>query len=76
MARLEMIRLVIALAAQRQWTIYQLDVKSAFLHGELNKEVFLSSLKVMCARAMNRKSIGSKRLYTDLSKLHELGIVV
>ncbi|CAL2265186.1 unnamed protein product [Prunus armeniaca] len=40
-ARLDTICLVIALAAQRQWTIYQLDVKSAFLHGELNEEVFV-----------------------------------
>ncbi|CAL2259665.1 unnamed protein product [Prunus armeniaca] len=40
-ARLDTIHLVIALAAQRQWTIYQLDVKSAFLHGELNEEVFV-----------------------------------
>jgi len=38
-ARMETIRLVVALAAQRGWTIYQLDVKSAFLYGELNEEV-------------------------------------
>lgn len=40
-ARLDTIRLVIALAAQKEWTIYQLDVKSAFLHGELNEKVFV-----------------------------------
>jgi hypothetical protein len=32
---------VVALAAQRGWAIYQLDVKSAFLYGELNEEVFV-----------------------------------
>ena len=38
---METIRLVAALAVQKGWTIYQLDVKSAFLHGELNEVVFV-----------------------------------
>ena len=40
-ARMETIRMVVAFAAQRGWTIYQLDVKSVFLHGELSENVFL-----------------------------------
>jgi len=39
-ARLDTIRVVISLAAQKGWMIYQLDVKFAFLNGELNEEVF------------------------------------
>ena len=39
--RLDTIRLVIALAAQNAWPIFQLDVKSAFLHGDLVEEVFI-----------------------------------
>ena len=38
---METICLVVALAAQRGWSIHQLDVKSVFLHGELNEEVFV-----------------------------------
>ena len=37
--------MIIALAAQRNWTIYQLNVKSAFLHRELSEEVFVEQPK-------------------------------
>ncbi|GKD36012.1 ribonuclease H-like domain, reverse transcriptase, RNA-dependent DNA polymerase [Tanacetum coccineum] len=40
-ARLETIRLLIALAARKGWMIHHLDVKMAFLHGELKEEVQL-----------------------------------
>ena len=35
------IRMVISLAATNEWTIFQLDVKSAFLHGKLEEQVFI-----------------------------------
>ncbi|KAM2708962.1 hypothetical protein EV2_046705 [Malus domestica] len=40
-ARLETIRLLISLAAQNKWKIQQMDVKSAFLHGVLEEEVYI-----------------------------------
>ncbi|KAJ1691007.1 hypothetical protein LUZ63_015162 [Rhynchospora breviuscula] len=40
-ARMETIRLLISLAAQFKWSIYQMDVKSAFLNGVLEEEVFV-----------------------------------
>lgn len=40
-ARHDTIRLVVALAAQNSWPIFQLDVKSAFLHGYLEDEVYI-----------------------------------
>jgi len=39
-ARLETIRLVVAIAYAKNWSISQLDVKSAFLHGPLEEEVY------------------------------------
>ena len=40
-ARLDTIRIVIAMAAQNSWPIFQLDVKSASLHGDLVEQVFI-----------------------------------
>ncbi|KAA3452480.1 retrovirus-related Pol polyprotein from transposon TNT 1-94 [Gossypium australe] len=40
-ARHDTIRMVIALAAQNSWSIFQLDVKSTFLHRDLNELVFV-----------------------------------
>ena len=44
-ARLDTVRIICALAVQRNWVIYQLDVKSAFLHGELSEDVFVDQPK-------------------------------
>jgi hypothetical protein len=44
-ARMDTVRMIVALAAQRNWTIYQLDVKSAFLHGKLSEDVFVEQPK-------------------------------
>jgi Reverse transcriptase (RNA-dependent DNA polymerase) len=38
---METIRLLIALAAQSKWRIYQMDVKSTFLNGVLEEEVYI-----------------------------------
>lgn len=40
-ARIETIRLVIALASMRSWPLFQLDVKSTFLNGPLEEEVYV-----------------------------------
>lgn len=38
-AQHDTIRLVIALVAQNSWSIFQLDVKSTFLHGDLQEGI-------------------------------------
>ena len=34
--------MIIAMDAHKKWTIYQMDVKSAFLNGDLKEEVYVS----------------------------------
>ncbi|GJR92898.1 retrotransposon protein, putative, unclassified [Tanacetum coccineum] len=41
-ARLEAVRMFVAYAAHKNFTIYHMDVKTAFLNGPLKKEVFVS----------------------------------
>ncbi|KAM1891095.1 hypothetical protein ACFX14_034414 [Malus domestica] len=40
-ARLDTIRTLIALAAHKEWQLFQLDVNSAFLNGVLKEEVYV-----------------------------------
>ncbi|GKB63376.1 retrovirus-related pol polyprotein from transposon TNT 1-94, partial [Tanacetum coccineum] len=44
-ARIEVIRIFIANAASKNMVIYQMDVKTAFLNGDLQEEVFVSQPK-------------------------------
>lgn len=41
-ARMETLCIFLAIAAHMRWLILQLDVKSAFLNGELQKEVYVT----------------------------------
>nr|GEV09703.1 ribonuclease H-like domain, reverse transcriptase, RNA-dependent DNA polymerase [Tanacetum cinerariifolium] len=41
-ARMETIRLLLAIAANNKWEVHHLDVKFAFLHGDLKKEVYVT----------------------------------
>ena len=40
-ARLEAIRILLAYAAHKKFKAFQMDVKSAFLNGELKEEIYL-----------------------------------
>lgn len=41
-ARLDTIRLLLAIPAHKGWKVYQLDVKSAFLNGILEEEIYVA----------------------------------
>ena len=40
-AKMTYVRLFISLAATNNWDLHQLDIKNVFLHGDLQKEVYM-----------------------------------
>ena len=42
-AKMASIRILFSMAAMRFWLLYQLDIKNAFLHGDLAEEVYIWS---------------------------------
>jgi hypothetical protein len=40
-AKLTTVRVLLVFAASKGWPLWQIDVKSAFLHGELDREIYI-----------------------------------
>jgi hypothetical protein len=43
-AKMNFIHLVLALYASHKWEVHQMDAKSAFLHGDLQEEIYTEQL--------------------------------
>jgi hypothetical protein len=54
-AQFDTIRLLLALSAQKDWKVYQLDVKSAFLNGYLQEEIFIEQPKGFEVKGLEEK---------------------
>nr|GEY76560.1 ribonuclease H-like domain, reverse transcriptase, RNA-dependent DNA polymerase [Tanacetum cinerariifolium] len=54
-ARMETIRLLLAIAANNKWEVHHLNVKSAFLPGDLKEEVYVTQPKRFTKREDNGK---------------------
>ena len=40
-AKMDSIRLVLAISASKHWEVHHMDVKSAFLHGDIHEEIYM-----------------------------------
>ncbi|KAL8145519.1 hypothetical protein AgCh_003617 [Apium graveolens] len=85
--RLETVRILLAIAAKHGWEVHHLDVKSAFLNGEIQEEVYVmqpegfvkkgqEQLVYKLIKALYGLRQAPRAWYTKLSKcLKELGFV-
>ncbi|GJX08294.1 zinc finger, CCHC-type containing protein [Tanacetum coccineum] len=68
-ARMETIRLLLAIAANNKWEVHHLDVKSAFLHGDLKEEVYVTQPEDNTLKSLDFKKCALEQaIYTKRSK--------
>nr|GEV92867.1 retrovirus-related Pol polyprotein from transposon TNT 1-94 [Tanacetum cinerariifolium] len=67
-ARLETIRIIIAIASQHKWKIHQMDVKSAFLNRLLEEEVYVEQPKGYVSKGQERKLLRLKKALYGLKQ--------
>ena len=66
-ARMDSIRLVLAIAASKGWKVNHMDVKSAFVHGEIQEDIYMhpydffqQDLSLVCR--LNKSLYGFKQV--------------
>ena len=40
-AKMDSIRLVLVISTSKHWEVHHMDVKSAFLHGDIHEEIYM-----------------------------------
>jgi hypothetical protein len=65
-ARLESVRLLLAVAAQEGWEVHHMDVKSAFLNGDLAEEVYVTQPAGFVVKGAEHKVLKLKKVLYGL----------
>ena len=66
------VRTLLCVADARNWPLWQMDVKNAFLHGDLKETVYLKPPRDMLVLLI--MFVSCKNLFMDLSRLPGLGL--
>ncbi|KAL0379240.1 UNVERIFIED_CONTAM: Retrovirus-related Pol polyprotein from transposon RE1 [Sesamum radiatum] len=67
-ARLDTIRALVAIAANKKWKIYQMDVKSAFLNGYIDEEIYVEQPQGFIAKGYKEKVLRLKKALYGLKQ--------
>jgi hypothetical protein len=73
-ARLESIRMLLAYATHHGFKLYQMDIKSAFLNGPIEEDVYVEQLLGFESEGYPNMSTNSIMHFTGLSKHQEHGM--
>ena len=71
-AKMDSICLTLAIAVVQGWEVHQMDVKNAFLHGDLSEEIYMEQPEGFKAKGQENKVI---RLRKALYGLKQAGLV-
>ena len=66
--RMDTVRLLISVAAQNKWPIFQMDVKSVFLNGVLKEEVYIEQPLGYMRRDEEKKVLRLKKALYGLKQ--------
>lgn len=61
MAKLSSIHIIISLVVKHHRPLFQLDVKNAFLHGDLQEEVYMEQPHIFVAQGENEHACRLKK---------------
>ncbi|KAL8145697.1 hypothetical protein AgCh_003733 [Apium graveolens] len=67
-ARMETIRMLLALAAQKGWTVHQMDAKLAFLNGLFEEEIFVEQPEGFVCKGQEDKQLESDDRFKEEMK--------
>lgn len=74
-ARVEAIRLFLAFASYMGFKVYQMDVKSAFLYGKIEEEVYITQPQGFEDPIILRRFTKLSRHFMDFTKHQEHGML-
>jgi len=72
---LRSIRIILAIAAFHDYEIWQMDVKTAFLNGYLDEDLYMIQPEGFTDPQQPKKVCKLKRSFMDLSKHRGVGII-